>query len=209
MMPLSQTLLRRIFPAPHAAYGPGTLGDDDGGRADRRTAARRRLVDTAGWPWVFYINVPVAVVCAFFAWRMLAGRETRTERHPVDYVGLGLLIVWIGAMQIMLDKGKDLDWFSRPSSSRLAADRGDRLRRFHHLGADRRPPDRRPAVFRHRGFAAASIIMALAFGAFFSTVVLIPLWLQTNHGLHRHLGRAGHGLPGRAGGGDVADRRHG
>jgi len=138
------------------------------------------LVDTVGWPWVFYINVPVAILCSIFAWRLLASRETVTKQERVDYIGLSLLIVWISAMQIMLDKGKDLDWFQSPFIVGLAIIAGIGFASFiiWELTDDHPIVDLK--IFRHRGFAAATLIMCLAFGAFFSTVVLIPLWLQTS-----------------------------
>jgi len=180
MMPLSQTLLRRIFPQnmQPAALGLWSMTTVVGPIAGPLLGGA--IVDTAGWPWVFYINVPVALICAFFAWRLLASRETRTERERVDYVGLGLLIVWISAMQIMLDKGKDLDWFNSRFIVTLALIAAIGFVSFiiWELTDDHPIVDLK--IFRHRGFTAASIIMSLSFGAFFSTVVLIPLWLQTS-----------------------------
>ena len=48
----------------------------------------------------------------FLSWANLKSRETPTRKLPIDMVGLGLLIVWVGALQVMLDQGKDQDWFS-------------------------------------------------------------------------------------------------
>ena len=149
IMPMSQTLMMRHLPQRRSQRRAGALVDDDHARADRRPDARRPDLRQRGWPWVFYINVPVAAVCAFFAWRMLTPHETPTGRQPVDFVGLALLVVWVGALQIMLDKGKELDWFGSPirssrcrSSRRSASPLSD-------LGADRRTPDRRPERLRH------------------------------------------------------------
>jgi DHA2 family multidrug resistance protein len=182
MMPLSQTLLRRIFPQrlQPAALGLWSMTTVVGPIAGPLLGGA--LVDTVGWPWVFYINVPVAIVCAFLSWRMLASRETATVRERVDYTGLTLLIVWISAMQIMLDKGKDLDWFNSSFIVALAVVAAIGFVSFviWELTDDHPIVDLK--IFRHRGFAAATIIMSLTFGAFFSTVVLIPLWLQTSMG---------------------------
>jgi len=182
MIPLSQTLLRRIFPQrlqPMAlalwsmttVVGP-IAGPLLGGA----------LVDTWGWPWVFYINVLPALICAFFAWRLLASRETQTMRRPVDAVGLALLITWIGAMQIMLDKGKDLDWFQSPFIIALAIIAATGFAAFIIWELTDADPIVDLRVFRHRGFAASTLIMCVVYGTFFSSVVLVPLWLQTNMG---------------------------
>lgn len=140
------------------------------------------LVDGPGWEWVFFINVPPALLCAFFAWRMLKTRETGTERRPIDFFGLILLIVWVGAMQIMLDKGKDLDWFDSPFILALAILAGLTFLAFINWELTDENPIVDLRVFRHRGFAASTAIMCVVYGTFFASVVLIPLWLQTSLG---------------------------
>ena len=72
------------------------------------------ILDDLSWPWIFYINVPVAIGLMFAAPRLLRRYEGEIVRQPVDYTGLGLLIVWVGALQIMLDKGEEADWFNSP-----------------------------------------------------------------------------------------------
>ncbi|MCP5672132.1 MFS transporter, partial [Klebsiella pneumoniae] len=67
--------------------------------------------DNVSWPWIFYINVPVGLLAAAISWRIYAKRDTPTRKLPIDSVGLGLLVLWVGALQIMLDKGKELEWF--------------------------------------------------------------------------------------------------
>jgi DHA2 family multidrug resistance protein len=140
------------------------------------------IVDTIGWQWIFFVNVPVALAVAVIISRVLAKHETVTERLPVDFVGLGLLIAWVGSLQIMLDKGKDLDWFHSAFIVALAliAVLGFIAFLIWELTDEHPIVDLR--VFRHRGFAASAVVMTLAFGAFFSTIVLLPLWLQTNLG---------------------------
>src|SRR5581483_10405388 len=70
------------------------------------------------WGWLFLINVPVGLLVTILCWRNLKDRETPTRQLPIDMVGLGLLIVWVGALQVMLDTGKDADWFE---STRIIA----------------------------------------------------------------------------------------
>ena len=69
------------------------------------------ITDNIAWPWIFYINVPVGLAAAAVTWFIYQKRETATARLPIDAVGLGLLVLWVGALQLMLDRGKDLDWF--------------------------------------------------------------------------------------------------
>ncbi len=182
MIPLSQTLLLRIFPprlAP-AAFGLWSmttvtapiLGPILGGS----------LCDSAGWPWVFYINVPIAIGVAAVAARLLAGQETPTAKAPVDLVGLGLLIVTVGAFQIMLDTGKDLDWFNATPVIALALTAGIGLVLFIIWELTDADPIVNLRVFRHRGFTVGASVLSVGYAAFFASIVLLPLWLQTNMG---------------------------
>ena len=79
------------------------------------------ISDNYTWPWIFYINVPVGLLAAWISWRIYRDRESPTRKLPIDKLGLVLLVVWVGALQIMLDKGKELDWFASPTILILAA----------------------------------------------------------------------------------------
>ncbi|WP_084355837.1 DHA2 family efflux MFS transporter permease subunit [Novosphingobium lentum] len=178
LMPLSQTLMLRIFPPERRGQAMGIwamttvvapiLGPILGGT----------LSDNWSWHWVFFINVPVAALCAFGAWRALGSRETPTERVRIDRVGLALMVVWIGALQILLDLGRERDWFSDGLivSLGLIALVGFVVFLVWELTEDQPIVDLR--VFRHRGFAASVASMAFAFGTFFATIVIVPQWLQ-------------------------------
>ncbi|WP_049120520.1 DHA2 family efflux MFS transporter permease subunit, partial [Burkholderia cenocepacia] len=68
------------------------------------------ISDNYSWPWIFYVNIPVGIAAAAATWAIYRNRESAVRRAPIDGVGLALLVVWVGSLQIMLDKGKDLDW---------------------------------------------------------------------------------------------------
>jgi DHA2 family multidrug resistance protein len=182
MIPLSQTLLLRIFPPrlASAAFGLWSmttvvapiLGPILGGT----------LCDGAGWPWVFYINVPIALLVAFLAARLLGRHETATAKSPVDLMGLGLLVVTVGAFQVMLDVGKDLDWFNSTTVVVLAIVAAIGLACFVAWELTDENPVVDLRIFRHRGFTVAASVLSLGYAAFFASIVLIPLWLQTNMG---------------------------
>ena len=179
LMPLSQTLLLRIFPKEKAAAAIGlwsmttlvapVLGPILGGY----------LCDQHSWPWIFYINLPIAFVCAFIAWNMLKRYEQPLTKNPIDRVGLTLLVVWVGSLQLMLDEGKNLDWFSSPEIVALAivATIGFAAFIIWELHEEHPVVDLR--VFRHRGFSVSVLTISLAFAAFFGANVLTPQWLQS------------------------------
>jgi DHA2 family multidrug resistance protein len=89
MMPLSQTLLRRIFPPQLQSAALGLWAMTTVVAPIAGPLLGGALVDGVGWPWIFFINVPVAIVVAVLVWRALARHETATQRIPVDFVGLG------------------------------------------------------------------------------------------------------------------------
>lgn len=182
IMPLSQSLLRRVFPAAKQPTALGLWSMTTVVAPIAGPLLGGEIVDTVGWPWIFYINVPFAVAVAILAWRLLATRETATERKPVDFVGLALLVTWVGCLQVMLDKGKELDWFGSNFIAALALISAVGFVAFLIWEMTEDHPIVDLKVFRHRGFAAAAVVMTLAYGSFFSGVVLVPLWLQTNLG---------------------------
>lgn len=182
IMPVTQSLLRRVFPPDKQTAALGLWSMTTVVAPVAGPLLGGELVDNAGWPWIFYVNVPVAIVISVLGWRALKRHETGTERKPVDFVGLALLIAWVAALQVMLDKGKDLGWFGSRFIIGLAVTAVIGFAAFLIWELTDEHPVVDLRVFRHKGFAASAVVMSLAFGSFFSTVVLLPLWLQINLG---------------------------
>lgn len=180
LMPMSQTLLLRVTPPRHAQLGLGIQTMTTILAPIAGPVLGGVLTDTIGWPWAFFINVPVSIFVAFSVWRLLKSREIATVRQPVDYVGLALLVVWIGALQIMLDNGQDADWFASLFIVALAVIAVLGFVAFLIWELTDEHPIVDLSVFGNRTFSVMSGAMALTFGSFFATIVLIPLWLQTN-----------------------------
>jgi len=182
LMPLSQTLLLRIFPKEKATAAVGiwsmttlvapVLGPMLGGY----------ICDEYSWPWIFYINLPIAFGCAFFAWKLLKRYEEPLVRNPIDRIGLALLIVWVGSLQLLLDEGKNLDWFASTEIIVLGIVAAIGFVAFLIWELHEEHPVVDLRVFRHRGFSASVLTISLAFAAFFGANVLTPQWLQTYMG---------------------------
>jgi len=182
IMPMSQTLMMRVCPPEQRGQAMALWSMTVVVAPIAGPILGGVICDNASWPWVFYINVPVAAVCGFFALQMLRSQETPTERRPVDFVGLGLLVLFVGALQIMLDKGKELDWFGSPVIVTLAVVAAIGFACFLIWELTDEHPIVDLRVFRHRGFTGAVITIAITYGVFFASILLVPLWLQTNMG---------------------------
>ena len=178
MIPLSQALLLASYPKNRAGMALAmwsittlvapVVGPVLGGW----------ITDNISWPWIFYINVPVGIAAALATWAIYHKRETATARVPVDAIGLSLLIIWVGAMQIMLDKGKDLDWFNSPMIVTLACVAVIGFAIFLIWELTEEHPVVDLSLFRSRNFTVSTIAMLFAYALFFGNVVLLPLWLQ-------------------------------
>jgi DHA2 family multidrug resistance protein len=140
------------------------------------------ISDNISWPWIFYINIPVGIAAVYVTWLIFRHRETPTRKLPIDAVGLGLLVVWISALQITLDKGKELDWFASSEIVALAviALVGFVLFLIWELTEEHPVVDLR--LFAGRNFSMGTLSISVAYGLFFGGVVLLPLWLQTQMG---------------------------
>ncbi len=137
------------------------------------------ITDNISWPWIFYINIPVGLLAAWVTWIIFKDRDTPTKKLPIDGVGLGLLVIWVGSLQIMLDKGKELDWFNSGFIVALAATSVIAFACFivwELVDNDHPVVDLR--LFKRRNFWTGTLTMALGYGVFFGNVVLMPLWLQ-------------------------------
>ena len=180
LMPMSQTLLLQVTPPRQQQMGLGIQTMTTIIAPIAGPVLGGVLTDTVGWPWAFFINVPISIFVAFSVWRLLKSRETETVTRPVDYIGLGLLVLWIGALQVMLDNGQDDDWFASSFIVTLAIIAGLGFIAFLIWELTDEHPIVDLSVFKHRTFSVMAGAMALTFGSFFATIVLIPLWLQTN-----------------------------
>jgi DHA2 family multidrug resistance protein len=140
------------------------------------------ITDNYTWPWIFYINVPVGIFSVIFSMITLSGRETAIIKMPIDYVGLGLLIIGVGCLQILLDKGHDLDWFHSQFILTLTILSVISLSFLVLWILTQKNPIIDLHLFKYRNFTIGTICLTLGFMVYFSNVVIFPLWLQTQMG---------------------------
>ncbi|HET7866058.1 MAG TPA: DHA2 family efflux MFS transporter permease subunit, partial [Burkholderiaceae bacterium] len=136
------------------------------------------ITDNISWPWIFYINVPVGVFAAGLTWSIYRERDPGPRRMPLDVIGLGLLVLWVGALQIMIDKGKELDWFGSNQIVVLAIVAAVGFLFFLAWELTEPQPIVNLRLFARRNFLVGTVSLSVAYGLFFGNVVLLPLWLQ-------------------------------
>ncbi len=134
------------------------------------------------WPWIFYINVPIGILAAFIVWFFLQDRESPIVRDPIDWVGLFLLALSVGSLQIMLDKGQDLDWFDSKVIIGLTLVSVISFSYFIIWNYYQKYPIVDFSFFKNRNFTIGTIAITLGFLVYFGSTVTVPLWLQTQMG---------------------------
>jgi len=182
MIPGSQALLIAIFPPHKRATALGIWSMTTLVAPIMGPILGGYISDNYHWSWIFLINVPFGLFCGFVCWRSLKTRETPTRKLPIDQVGLILLVVWVGALQVVLDLGKNDDWFAadRIVVATVVAGIGFVAWLIWEL------TDANPAVnlslFKSRNFAIGTVAFCLGYAVFFANTLLLPLWLQTQLG---------------------------
>jgi len=180
LQPLSQAILLESFPpekrgSAMAVFALGVvvapvLGPTLGGW----------LTDSYSWRWAFYINIPVGMFAVFMISRYVKDPSYIREAHPgkLDGIGLGLLAVWLGCLQIILDKGQEDDWFGAPwirwaFGILVICFVLFLVRQFLH-----KHPLVDLRVFKHRNFTLGCLLIALFGAAIYGLVTLLPLFCQ-------------------------------
>jgi MFS transporter, DHA2 family, multidrug resistance protein len=180
LQPLSQAILLESFPPQKrgmamAVFALGVvvapvLGPTLGGW----------LTDTYSWRWAFYINIPIGIFAVFMISRYVQDPPYIKEAHPgkFDGIGLGLLAVWLGALQIILDKGQEDDWFGAAWIRWAAAILVISFVAFLLRELRHKQPLVDLKIFRHRNFTIGCLLIALFGAGIYGLVTLLPLFYQ-------------------------------
>lgn len=184
MIPLSQTLMLQLYPKEKKGIALGiwsmtiviapVVGPVLGGW----------VTDTASWRWCFYINLPFGIISSLIVYYIFKKdiAKEKTVKEPVDIIGFIFLAIGVGSLQLMLDKGNDLDWFSNNTIIGLSISAFVFLVllviwEWHHES-----PVVNVRLFLNRNFCVGSFSLMFSVLAYFSGVVAIPLWLQNYMG---------------------------
>ncbi|SIT40079.1 multidrug efflux system protein [Paraburkholderia ribeironis] len=140
------------------------------------------ITDNISWPWIFYVNAPTGIAVVMVLTRCLRGHDNPTRKLPVDLIGLLLLALSFGSLQLFLDQGQDLDWFNATPIRILAICCMLGFVAFVLWELTDKHPIVDLRLFADRNFTAGTIAVTVGFGVYYGALVLVPLWLQTELG---------------------------
>lgn len=182
MYPVTQALLLSIYPPARRGQAIALLAMVTVVAPIAGPILGGWITDNYSWEWIFFINIPLGIFASLVVGKQLKGRPEKTETPKMDYIGLATLVLGVGALQILLDLGNDEDWFASPLIVVLAIVAAISLVVFVIWELTDKDPIVDLRLFRHRNFAAGTAAMVVAYSAFFSVGILVPLWLQRNLG---------------------------
>ena len=180
LQPLSQAVLLEAFPPSDRGKAMGFWGLGIVVAPILGPVLGGWLTDSYSWRWVFYINIPVGIASIVMTKLFIFDPPyLRQENRSIDYWGIGMLAVGIGALQIVLDKGQEEDWFSSHMITTLAIISAVTLIALivHELRTDNPVVDLR--VFKARSYAVGVFLMTVVGFVLYGSMVLLPIMLQT------------------------------
>ena len=194
LQPVSQAILKDTFPPEQlgmafALYGvvvvlAPAIGPTLGGW----------ITDNYQWRWIFYMNVPIGMLSLLLVSRLvedpayLAQQMKKARKYlSIDYIGIGLLALCLGSLQVVLDKGQEDDWFYSHLIATLAAIMPITLVVFVLWELSRRRPVMDLRMLKNRNFAAASTMMFFYGVQLYAMTVFIPQYMQAFMGYNAEL----------------------
>ncbi|MFK0090411.1 DHA2 family efflux MFS transporter permease subunit [Pseudomonas sp. NPDC090755] len=182
LYPMTQTLLIAVYPPAKRGMALALLAMVTVVAPIAGPILGGWITDSYSWPWIFFINVPIGLFAAAVVRQQMRTRPVSTSRQPMDYIGLLTLIIGVGALQIVLDKGNDLDWFE--SGFIVVGSLVSAV--FLAIFIIWELTDKHPVVnlrlFVHRNFRIGTIVLVCGYAGFFGINLILPQWLQTQMG---------------------------
>jgi DHA2 family multidrug resistance protein len=180
LQPLSQAVLLEAFPPHERGKAMGFWGLGIVTAPILGPVLGGWLTDSYSWRWVFYINIPVGIASIVMTKLFIFDPGyLKREVQKVDYWGIGMLTLGIGALQIVLDKGQQEDWFASSFITIMAVISVVTLVSLvvHELRTDHPIVDLR--VFKERSYAVGVFLMTVVGFVLYGSLVLLPIMLQT------------------------------
>jgi DHA2 family multidrug resistance protein len=141
------------------------------------------ITDNFDWRWIFFINIPVGILSLFLTNRLISDppymKEAKRTNFRVDYIGLGLLALGLGTLQVVLDKGQRDDWFGSHFITSMIVISAAALIAVVFWEWYHKDPIIDLHLFKDRSFAIGNLLMFMVGFALLSSTVLLPLFMQT------------------------------
>jgi DHA2 family multidrug resistance protein len=182
LYPMTQTLLIAVYPPAKRGMALALLAMVTVVAPIAGPILGGVITDSYSWPWIFFINVPIGLFAAFVVRQQMATRPVTTVRQPMDYVGLITLIIGVGALQIVLDKGNDMDWFESNFIIIGTVISVIGLAAFIIWEMTDEHPVVNLRLFAYRNFRYGTIALVGGYAGFFGINLILPQWLQTQMG---------------------------
>lgn len=175
----AQATLFETFPREQAAVGMSIFGMGIMTGPMLGPTLGGWLTDQYSWPWIFYINLPLGLIALGLIVLYVPDSQYRKRIEKIDYPGLLLMSIGIGALQLLLERGERLDWFDSVQITAYALTAFVALGMFiiHELECEHPVVDLR--LCRDLQYSAG-LVMTFALGAaLFSTVFIFPVYVQS------------------------------
>ncbi|NWB92756.1 DHA2 family efflux MFS transporter permease subunit [Pseudomonas agarici] len=182
LYPMTQTLLIAVYPPARRGMALALLAMVTVVAPIAGPILGGWITDSYSWPWIFFINVPIGIFATLVVRQQLKARPVVTQRQPMDYVGLLTLIIGVGALQVILDKGNDLDWFESNFIIIGAVISLIALAAFVIWEMTDQHPVVNLRLFAYRNFRIGTLVLILGYAGFFGINLIQPQWLQTQMG---------------------------
>lgn len=182
MIPLAQAMLLSVYPPRMRGLAIGIFAMTTVAAPIAGPLAGGWITGHLPWRWIFLVNLPVGVACILLVSALLGAFESPRERRPVDVTGIVLLAIGVGCLQVLLDKGNELDWFGSGMIVTLAVVSTIAIAVFIAWTLTSEHPVVDLRLFGRRNFAAGAVCLMAAAVAFFGANVVVPLWLQMHLG---------------------------
>lgn len=179
IMPMTQTMMVRVFPPEKMSVANALWATTAVTAPILGPLAGGIIADNLDWRWIFYINLPVVAVSYGIMTALLGSFETPKRRERVDAVGIVLLVLFAGSLQLVLDLGREHDWFGSSLIVSLTAIAVVAFVAFVIWELTDSHPVVDLRVLRHRSLAVGLPVMAASYSALMAMLVLVPLWLQS------------------------------
>ncbi|AKZ65995.1 drug resistance transporter, EmrB/QacA subfamily [Candidatus Palibaumannia cicadellinicola] len=178
LYPISQTLLLSIYPIDKRGMALSLLAMVTVVAPIIGPLAGGFITDNYSWSWIFFINIPTGILAIIIVFTQLKNRPDETEQKPIDYIGLFLLVLGVSLLQIVLDKGNNLDWFQSNFINIAMLIAVISLTFLVLWELTYKYPIINFRLFKYHNFSVGALNIVLGYSGFFSINLILPQWLQ-------------------------------